>query len=63
MKNLEESNLYKSLNMLEEIVITAEMVEFWRKSNRIDGVYLNQELDNLRNRIKEWRVFCKTPPV
>ncbi|MDO8611117.1 MAG: hypothetical protein Q7R95_11380 [bacterium] len=53
------TNLEKSLTMLEEIVVTAESVEFYRKHNIINGIYINKELDRLKEQVKEWREWVK----
>ena len=59
---LENSDLSKSLSMIEEIVLTAEMVEFYRKDPKHYHfeVNFNRELNDLRDKIKEWREWCKT---
>lgn len=50
------TNLEKSFEMLEEIVLAGEMVEFDRYKSESR---FNENLDILREKIKEWRYFVK----
>ena len=53
MKEVKVLDLEKSLDMLEEIVLTGETIEFYRKEKCDKG--LEKELDRLKEQIKEWR--------
>lgn len=51
-----QTNLEKSLEMLEDIVLTAETIEYLRQ-NKTKQEFIDKELDKLTLQTKEWRCF------
>ena len=51
-------NLEKSLEMLEDIVLTAETVQYLRDC-KVKQEFIDKELDLLAIQTNQWREFCK----
>ncbi len=59
-----KTNLEKTLEMLEEIVLTAETVTFYgpmRDNTPTLKKRFDKELTLLQKQCKAWRVWCKEP--
>ena len=52
------SNLEKTLEMLEDIVVECECLEFYRNSDHYNkAANIERVMNNLRDRTKEWRTW------